>query len=90
MTQYPFARCFKKNLKAGHQWLTSIILATQEAEIRRIVVQSQSGQTVHETLSQKHPSQVGGGRGCWSGSRCRSEYHQKKKKKKKRTLKTGK
>jgi hypothetical protein len=27
-----------------------IILATQEAEIRRITVQSQPGQTVHETL----------------------------------------
>jgi hypothetical protein len=26
---------------AGHQWLTPVILATQEAEIRRIVVQSQ-------------------------------------------------
>jgi hypothetical protein len=34
-----------------------IILATQEAEIRRIVVQSQSRQIVHETLSRKNPSQ---------------------------------
>jgi hypothetical protein len=34
-------------------WLTLVILATQEAEIRRIVVQSQPGQIVHETLSQK-------------------------------------
>jgi hypothetical protein len=33
-----------------------IILATQEAEIR-IVVQSQSQQTVHETLAQKKKSQ---------------------------------
>jgi hypothetical protein len=31
----------------------SVILATQEAEIRRIVVQSQPGQIVSETLSQK-------------------------------------
>jgi hypothetical protein len=30
-----------------------IILASQEAEIRRIVVQDQPGQIVHETLSQK-------------------------------------
>jgi hypothetical protein len=30
-----------------------VILATQEAEIRRIAVQSQPGQIVHETLSQK-------------------------------------
>jgi hypothetical protein len=28
------------------------ILATWEEEVRRIVVQSQHGQTVHETLSQ--------------------------------------
>jgi ribosomal protein S21 len=31
----------------------SVILATQEAEIRRIVVQSQPGQIVHQTLSRK-------------------------------------
>jgi hypothetical protein len=30
----------KKHALAGHQWLTSIILATQESEIRRIAVQS--------------------------------------------------
>jgi hypothetical protein len=33
-----------------------IILATQEAEIRRIAVQSQPGEIVHETLSQKKTS----------------------------------
>jgi hypothetical protein len=32
-------------------------LATQEAEIKRIVVKYQSGQTVCETLSRKNPSQ---------------------------------
>jgi hypothetical protein len=39
-----------------------VILATQEAEIRRTAVQSQSGQMVWETLSRKNPSQnrVGG------------------------------
>jgi hypothetical protein len=36
-----------------------IILATQEAEIRRITVRSQPGEIVHETLSQKYPSQKG-------------------------------
>jgi hypothetical protein len=40
----------------------SVILATQEEEIRRIMVQSQLGQVVHETLSQKTPSQKGAGR----------------------------
>jgi hypothetical protein len=32
-----------------------VILAAQEAEIRRIVVQSQPQQIVHETLSRKKP-----------------------------------
>jgi hypothetical protein len=32
------------------------ILASQEAEIRRITVQSQPRQIVSETLSQKNPS----------------------------------
>jgi hypothetical protein len=36
--------------------LTPIILATQEAEIRRITVQNQPRQIVHETLSPKHPT----------------------------------
>jgi hypothetical protein len=35
----------------------SVILATQEAEIRRIAVQSQSKQIVHENLSWKKKSQ---------------------------------
>jgi hypothetical protein len=33
-----------------------VILATQEAEIRKITVQSQPKQIVHETLSQKYPT----------------------------------
>jgi hypothetical protein len=39
-----------------------VILATQEAEIRRIMVQSQPGQIVHKTLSRKtlHKNRAGG------------------------------
>jgi hypothetical protein len=36
-----------------------VILTTQEAGIRKITVQSQPGQIVHETLSQKYPTQKG-------------------------------
>jgi hypothetical protein len=39
-----------------------VILGTKEAEIRRIVVRSQSRQIVHETLSRKIPSQKRDGR----------------------------
>jgi hypothetical protein len=37
-----------------------VILTTQEAEIRRTVVQSQPRQIVHETLSRKNTSQKKG------------------------------
>jgi hypothetical protein len=33
------------------QWLTPVILATQEAEIRRFAVQSQPREIVHQTLT---------------------------------------
>jgi hypothetical protein len=38
---------------AGCWWLTPVILATQEAEVRRITFQSQPGQIVQEALSRK-------------------------------------
>jgi hypothetical protein len=50
----PFDRLFR--LLAGHRWLTPVILATQEAEIRRIKVWSQPKQIVHKTIS-NNPSQ---------------------------------
>jgi hypothetical protein len=37
--------------------IMTVILATQEAEIRRIMVQSQHSQIVHETLSQIYLTQ---------------------------------
>jgi hypothetical protein len=43
---------FQKYTKSARRlWLTPIILATQEAEIRRIVIKS------HETPSRKYPIQ---------------------------------
>jgi hypothetical protein len=41
----------KEIIEAGHWWLTPIILAVQEVEIRRISVQSQPRQIVCKTLS---------------------------------------
>jgi hypothetical protein len=49
----------KKVKQARHQWLTPVILATEEAEIRRIMVRRQPRQIVHKTLSQKYLTQKG-------------------------------
>jgi hypothetical protein len=50
-------------MKTGYQWLTHVILAICEAEIRRILVQSQPGQTVCRDLISKitRPKWTGGG-----------------------------
>jgi hypothetical protein len=55
----PTKHCLKR--------FTPVILATQEAEIRRIKVQSQPRETVHETLSQKKV--ITKKKNWWSGSR---------------------
>jgi hypothetical protein len=39
--------------------LMPVILATQEAEIRRMAISSQPGQIVQETLSRKYPTKQG-------------------------------
>jgi hypothetical protein len=71
------------DLLAEHQWLTPVILATREAEIRRIVVQSQPGQIVHKTLSRKtfHKNRVSGvAQG--EGTEFKPQYCKKKKERK--------
>jgi hypothetical protein len=53
-----------------------------EAEIRRIAVQSQPGQTVCEIIPQKYPSQKrAGGVAQGVGPEFKPQHHQKKKKK---------
>jgi hypothetical protein len=51
-----------KTLRARCHWLTPVILATQETEIRRITIRIQPRQIVRETLSQKtlHKNRAGG------------------------------
>jgi hypothetical protein len=57
--------------------VAGIILATQEADVKRTVVQSQLEQKIHKILSRKNPSQrVAQGVGLES-----NQYHKKKKKK---------
>jgi hypothetical protein len=45
--------CSLRNL-ARHWWLTPVILAAQEVEIRRTVIINWTGQIVRKTLSQKY------------------------------------
>jgi hypothetical protein len=48
----------KKMQTARHRWFTSVIIAIQEAEIRRITIQSQLGQnSSQDPISKKNPSQ---------------------------------
>jgi hypothetical protein len=53
----------QKTNQARSWWLIPVILATQEAEIRRIKVRGQLRQIVRETLSQKtlHQKNKAGG-----------------------------
>jgi hypothetical protein len=47
----------KKKTVAGHWWFMFVILATQEAKIRKTAVRSQPRQIVCETLSQRNSSE---------------------------------
>jgi hypothetical protein len=70
--------------EAERRWLTPAILATQEAETRRMVVQNQTRQKVLKTLAQKtlHKNRAGG-EAQGEGPEFKPQYHQKKKKKRK-------
>jgi hypothetical protein len=82
------AHIFKTYRLAGLQQLMPVIPATQEAEIRRIEVQSQPRQIVLETLPQKYPTQKRAGGVAqmvkYLPSKCeakfKSQSHKKKKK----------
>jgi hypothetical protein len=50
---YKVRHCLKKFKVARYQWLTLVILATWEAETRRIMIQGQSRQIVCEIPSPK-------------------------------------
>jgi hypothetical protein len=69
--QWPYRawpRSKKRKTGAGYQWFTPVILATQEAEIRRIVVQSQpQANSSQDPISKKTFTK----KDWWGGSRCR-------------------
>jgi hypothetical protein len=54
-----------KTRLARHQWLTSVIPAIQEAEVRKMVVQSQPSQIVCKPLSRKYPTHTHKGPMQW-------------------------
>jgi hypothetical protein len=69
--------------KLGAGWLTPVILSTQEAEIRKIVVQSQPQRIILKTLSQIKTSQKKAGRVALGvGPEFKPQYYRKKEKKK--------
>jgi hypothetical protein len=49
----------QSRILTGHWWLTPVILAPQEAEIRRIVVRSQSGKIVMRPYLEKPFTKIG-------------------------------
>jgi hypothetical protein len=61
-------------------WLTLVIPASQEAEIKRMEVQSQPGQIVHETLYQNHHKKNIDGVAQGVGPEFKPQYYLRKKK----------
>jgi hypothetical protein len=60
-------------------WFTSVIPATQEAEVRRIKIRSQSGEIVLEILSLKNLSQKrADGVTEGAGLEAKPQYHKNK------------
>jgi hypothetical protein len=72
---------FKSAKVAGRWWLTPVILVTQEAEIRRITVQSQPGQIVYISfyLEKTHHKKRAGGVAQGVGPELKPQYGKKKK-----------
>jgi hypothetical protein len=80
LLSFVFIFLYKLYNSAGCWWLTPVILATQEAEIRRIKVPSQPGQAVHKTLSRKNlPQKRAGGVAQGVGPEFKLQYHTHKK-----------
>jgi hypothetical protein len=73
---------FRTSNTTGRWWHMPIILATQEAEIRRITVQSQPRQIICETLSQKPITKRNGGVAQGVGPEFKPQYSKKKERKK--------
>jgi hypothetical protein len=65
---------YKRKKLRWIQWFTPVILATWEAELRRITVWGQCGQKVHETFISTiggHSSvhKLGGSQSSWEGQK---------------------
>jgi hypothetical protein len=76
--EIPIRQTSKILTRTGLRGLTPVILATQEAEIMRIAVRSQPGQTVREPFTKRS-----GGVAQGEDPELKPQYHKKKKKKKK-------
>jgi hypothetical protein len=69
----------EKTNSAGHRLLTHVIPTTQEAEIRRITVQSQPGPYLKKTLHKKKAGGVAPG----IGPEFKPQYRKERKKERK-------